>query len=109
MVLDDLQDAAAGLTVDGAAEFTQNFLSGTNSRYTIWIRGPNMEGGNFAVGFADDCTGANYVVSCAICQNQFIVIEKYIFAVTSIHIQAMICLPHTACAPAERSPLFSLV
>ena len=64
MLLNDLQDAA-GLTVDGAAEFTQNFLSGTNSRYTIWIRGPNMEGGNFAVGFADDCAGTNYVVSCA--------------------------------------------
>jgi len=51
------------LTVDGAAEFTQSFFTGSNSKYNIWVRGDNLEGTNIEAGLATDCmaTPTGYV------------------------------------------------
>ena len=51
-----MQDSATGLTIEGAVEFTQNLFTGSNTQYTIWLRGNNMEGKNYEVGLATDCT-----------------------------------------------------
>ena len=60
----NIQDAAAvpPLTVDGAAEFTQTFLTGSDTQYTIWLRGDNMEGKRYEVGLATDCAQTGYLV-----------------------------------------------
>ena len=54
------------LTVDGTAEFTQHLLTGSNSKYTIWLNGDALEGENVEVGLATTCANpppADYVVS----------------------------------------------
>ena len=51
------QDGAS-LKIEGAAEFTQNLFTGSNTQYTIWLRGDNLEGKNFELGLDTDCTGA---------------------------------------------------
>ena len=51
------------LVVDGTAEFTQHLLSGSNSQYTIWLRGNNLGGTNVEVGLATDCAGTGFTVS----------------------------------------------
>ena len=61
-----MQDVVNSYTVDGAVEFTQSLLTGSNSHYTIWLRGDNMAGKNYEVGLADDCAGTNYVVRCIV-------------------------------------------
>ena len=62
-----MQDAAASpnpYVVDGAVEFTQNLFTGSNTQYTVWLRGDNMEGKNYQLGTTTDCaTKANYTVS----------------------------------------------
>ena len=58
----NIQDAAAGYTVDGAAEFTQTLLTGSDTQYTIWLRGDNMEGKRYEVGLATDCAQTGYLV-----------------------------------------------
>merc|ERR1719251_157795 len=58
-------------TVDGSAEFTQSFFTGSNAKYTIWVRGDDIKAGdNIEVGLDTDCeglttgaTGADYMVS----------------------------------------------
>ena len=58
--------AAPVLTVDGTAEFTQHLLTGSNSKYTIWLNGDALEGENVEVGLATTCANpppADYVVS----------------------------------------------
>ena len=60
-------------SVDGSAEFTQSFFTGSNAKYTIWVRGDDIKAGdNIEVGLDDDCeglttvalgTGADYMVS----------------------------------------------
>lgn len=47
-------DAANSLTVEGAVEFTQNLFTGSNTQYTIWLRGDNMEGKNYQLGLSTD-------------------------------------------------------
>ena len=47
--------AVPALTVDGTAEFTQHLFSGSDSQYTIWLRGTNLGGTNVEVGLATDC------------------------------------------------------
>ena len=59
--------------MDGSAEFTQSFFTGSNAKYTIWVRGDDIKAGdNIEVGLDDDCegittvalgTGADYMVS----------------------------------------------
>merc|ERR1719445_2422763 len=45
-------------TVDGSAEFTQSFFTGSNAKYTIWVRGDGIKAGdNIEVGLDDDCEG----------------------------------------------------
>ena len=39
-------------------EFTQNLFTGSNTQYTIWLRGDNMEGKNYQLGLATTCTPA---------------------------------------------------
>ena len=51
------------LTVDGTAQFTQHLLSGSDSHYTIWLRGTNLGGTNVEVGLATDCAGTGFTVS----------------------------------------------
>ena len=67
----NIQDAGQGFTVDGDVVFTQNFLSGSDTFYKIWLRGDNMEGKRFEVGLATDCAGAGYVVGTNIYRNTF--------------------------------------
>ena len=57
-------DAAAvpALTVTGTAAFYQNPFTGNNSKYKI-ILNSLMAGDNYYIAFADDCAGANEVVS----------------------------------------------
>ena len=58
--------AVPALTVDGTAEFTQHLLTGSNSKYTIWLNGDNLEGTNVEVGLSATCANppaADYVVS----------------------------------------------
>ena len=65
----NLQDAAASpnpYVVDGAVEFTQNLFTGSNTQYTVWLRGDNMEGKNYQLGTTTDCTAdplPDYTVS----------------------------------------------
>ena len=42
--------------VEGAVEFTQNLFTGSNTQYTVWLRGDNMEGKNYAIGLMTDCS-----------------------------------------------------
>ena len=49
-------------TVEGSIKFTQNFLTGENSRYTAHLKGSAMEGKDYYIGLADDCGGTNYKV-----------------------------------------------
>ena len=35
-------------------EFTQNLFTGSNTQYTIWLRGDNMEGKNYQLGLSTD-------------------------------------------------------
>ena len=35
-------------------EFTQNLFTGSNTQYTVWLRGDNMEGKNFQLGLSTD-------------------------------------------------------
>jgi len=45
-------------TVDGTAEFTQSFFTGSNAKYTIWVRGDDIKAGdNIEVGLDTDCAG----------------------------------------------------
>ena len=44
--------------MEGAVEFTQNLFTGSNTQYTIWLRGDNMEGKNYQLGLATTCTPA---------------------------------------------------
>ena len=37
-------------------EFTQNLFTGSNTQYTVWLRGDNMEGKNYAIGLMTDCS-----------------------------------------------------
>ena len=36
-------------------EFTQNLFTGSNTQYTVWLRGANMEGKNYQLGLSTDC------------------------------------------------------
>ena len=50
------------MTIDGAVEFTQNLFTGSDTQYTAWLRGDNMEGKNYQLGFATDCLGTDWEV-----------------------------------------------
>ena len=69
------------LTVDGTAEFTQHLLTGSNSKYTIWLNGNNLEGTNVEVGLATDCAAApaNYVVSVEMISSMIFIFYIFLF------------------------------
>merc|ERR1719445_1280370 len=49
-------------SVDGSAEFTQSFFTGSNAKYTIRVRGDDIKAGdNIEVGLDDDCEGLTTV------------------------------------------------
>merc|ERR1719445_225562 len=51
-------------TVDGTAEFTQSFFTGSNAKYTIWVRGDGIKAGdNIEVGLDDDCEGETNIAT----------------------------------------------
>ena len=50
--------------MDGSAEFTQSFFTGSNAKYTIWVRGDGIKAGdNIEVGLDDDCEGETNVAT----------------------------------------------
>ena len=48
-------------TVEGMAEFHQNFATGSNSKYKIYLKGADMANKKYTIGVNSDCTAAGTV------------------------------------------------
>ena len=51
-------------TVAGTAEFHQNALTGSNSKYKIYLNGDNMANKKYTIGVSSACTSAGTVTIC---------------------------------------------